>query len=204
MTLPTSHEITAEGFTSTWAIPHLARNYPQSWVSANAQYNLTEFTAGVDLFEPVFLYSKVTRAAKYGILFVGLTFLTFLIFELTTQIRLHYVQYGLIGVALIIFYLVLLSIAEHTAFLTAYIVAAVINIGLITLYTGAALKSWSKAGVIFVLLSALYAVLYSLLQLEDYALLMGTMLLLSVLMVLMYVTRNLRVNPSKMDKIPRL
>lgn len=204
MTLPTHHEITADGFTSSWAIPHLARNYPQSWVSANAQYNLTEFTAGVDLFEPVFLYSKVTRAVKYGILFVGLTFLTFLIFELTTQIRLHYVQYGLIGVALTIFYLVLLSIAEHTAFLTAYIVAAVINIGLITLYTGAALKNWSKAGIVFVLLSALYAVLYSLLQLEDYALLMGTMLLLSVLMVLMYVTRNLRVNTSKTDQIPRL
>ncbi|MDH3608608.1 MAG: inner membrane CreD family protein, partial [Gammaproteobacteria bacterium] len=103
---------------------------------------------------------------------------------------------GLIGVALTLFYLVLLSIAEHTAFLTAYIIAAIINIGLITIYTGAALKNWTRAGVIFVLLSALYTVLYSLLQLEDYALLMGTMLLLFVLMVLMYVTRNLRVNSS--------
>lgn len=196
MTLPTNYEITADGFTSSWTIPHLARNYPQSWVYADQNYHLGEFTAGVDLFEPVFLYSKVTRAVKYGILFVGLTFLTFLIFELTTQTRLHYVQYGLIGVALTLFYLVLLSIAEHTAFLTAYIIAAIINIGLITIYTGAALKNWTRAGVIFVLLSALYTVLYSLLQLEDYALLMGTMLLLFVLMVLMYVTRNLRVNSS--------
>ncbi len=196
MTLPTNYEITADGFTSSWTIPHLARNYPQSWVYADQNYHLGEFTAGVDLFEPVFLYSKVTRAVKYGILFVGLTFLTFLIFELTTQTRLHYVQYGLIGVALTLFYLVLLSIAEHTAFLTAYIIAAIINIGLITIYTGAALKNWTRAGVIFVLLSALYTVLYSLLQLEDYALLMGTMLLLFVLIVLMYVTRNLRVNSS--------
>lgn len=194
MTLPTNYEISADGFTSSWMIPHLARNYPQSWVYGNENYHLGEFTAGVDLFEPVFLYSKVTRAVKYGILFVGLTFLTFLIFELTTKTRLHYVQYGLIGVALTLFYLVLLSVAEHTAFLTAYMVAAAINIGLITIYTGAALKNWARAGVIFVLLSALYAVLYSLLQLEDYALLMGTMLLLSVLIVLMYVTRNLRVN----------
>jgi len=196
MTLPTHYEVTDEGFTSSWTIPHLARNYPQSWVSsnANASYNLGEFTAGVDLFEPVFLYTKVTRAVKYGILFVGLTFLTFLIFELTTQARLHFVQYGLIGVALTLFYLVLLSIAEHTTFLTAYLVAAAINIGLITIYTGTALKNWSRASVIFVLLSALYTVLYSLLQLEDYALLMGTMLLLSVLIVLMYVTRNLRGN----------
>lgn len=204
MTLPTHYEITDEGFTSSWTIPHLARNYPQSWVSSNATYNLGEFTAGVDLFEPVFLYTKVTRAVKYGILFVGLTFLTFLIFELTTQTRLHFVQYGLIGVALTLFYLVLLSIAEHTTFLTAYIAAAAINIGLITIYTGTALKNWSRAGVIFVLLSALYTVLYSLLQLEDYALLMGTMLLLSVLMVLMYVTRNLRVNGPDPDEIPTI
>lgn len=194
MTLPAHYEITADGFTSSWMIPHLARNYPQTWVYGNENYHLSEFIAGVDLFEPVFLYSKVTRAVKYGILFVGLTFLTFLIFELTTKTRLHYVQYGLIGVALTLFYLVLLSIAEHTAFLTAYVVAATINIGLITIYTGTALKNWIRAGVVFALLSALYAVLYSLLQLEDYALLMGTMLLLSVLMILMYVTRNLRVN----------
>ena len=194
MVLPTSHEIQNDGFNSTWSIPHLARNYPQTWVVPNNSYNLNEFVAGVDLFEPVFLYSKVTRAVKYGILFVGLTFLTFLIFELTTQSRLHFVQYGLIGIALSLFYLVLLSIAEHLSFLTAYIIAAIVNIGIITLYTSAALKSWSKAIIIFVLLTALYIVLYSLLQLEDYALLMGTMLLLLVLIVLMYVTRNLRVN----------
>ncbi len=204
MTLPTHHEITDTGFTSEWTIPHLARNYPQSWVLGNASYHLEEFVAGVDLFEPVFLYSKMTRAVKYGILFIGLTFLTFLIFELTMQARLHYVQYGLIGVALAIFYLVLLSIAEHTTFLNAYIIAALINIGLITLYTAAALKNWSRACIIFVLLAALYTVLYSLLQLEDYALLMGTMLILSVLMVLMYVTRNLRVNASNADQIPHL
>ncbi len=204
MTLPSKHKITETGFTAEWVIPHLARNYPQAWVSGNAGYHLGEFVAGVDLFEPVFLYSKMTRAVKYGILFIGLTFLTFLIFELTMQARLHYVQYGLIGVALAIFYLVLLSIAEHTAFINAYIVAAVINIGLITLYTAAALRNWSKAGIIFVLLGALYAVLYSLLQLEDYALLMGTMLLLSVLIVLMYVTRNLRVNSSSDSNIPHL
>ena len=204
MTLPARHEISKTGFTSEWTIPHLARNYPQSWVHGQANYHLGEFVAGVDLFEPVFLYSKMTRAVKYGILFIGLTFLTFLIFELTVHARLHYVQYGLIGVALAIFYLVLLSIAEHTVFLQAYIIAAVVNISLITLYTAAALKSWSRASIIFVLLAALYTVLYSLLQLEDYALLMGTMLLLSVLMVLMYVTRNLRVKSPTLGNIPHL
>jgi len=204
MTLPSEYKIKDDGFTSMWSIPHLARNFPQSWATSGKTYNLSEFTAGVDLFEPVFLYSKVTRAVKYGILFVGLTFLTFLIFELTMKARLHFVQYGLIGVALSLFYLILLSVAEHTAFLSAYIIAATINVGLITMYTFAALKSWSRSGVIFVLLGALYAVLYSLLQLEDYALLMGTMLLLSVLIVLMYVTRNLRVNTSNSSQIPHL
>ena len=197
MILPTKYKVKADGFTSTWSIPHLARNFPQTWVAPNQTYNLSEFVAGVDLFEPVFLYSKITRAVKYGIMFVGLTFLTFIIFELTTQSRLHFVQYGLIGIALALFYLVLLSIAEHASFFTAYIIAALINIGLISLYTAAALKNWSKAGIIFVLLAALYSVLYSLLQLEDYALLMGTMLLLSVLIVLMYVTRNLHVHSPK-------
>jgi len=204
MTLPSDYEIKDDGFTSTWSIPHLARNFPQSWLASSKTYNLNEFTAGVDLFEPVFLYSKVTRAVKYGILFVGLTFLTFLIFELTMQSSLHFVQYGLIGITLSLFYLVLLSVAEHTAFLTAYIIAASINIGLITLYAAAALKSWLRAGIMLVLLAALYAVLYSLLQLEDYALLVGTMLLLSVLIVLMYVTRNLRVNSAGSDRIPHL
>lgn len=196
MTLPTKYEINDDGFTSSWSIPHLARNFPQSWVAFSSEYNLSEFTAGVDLFEPVFLYSKVTRAVKYGILFIGLTFLTFLIFELTTQARLHFVQYGLIGIALALFYLVLLSVAEHASFLKAYVIAACINIGLITLYTAAVLRNWSKSAMILVLLAALYTVLYSLLQLEDYALLMGTMLLLSVLIVLMYVTRNLSVKGS--------
>ena len=191
MTLPTEYKINDDGFTSSWSIPHLARNYPQSWVAQAAEYNLSEFTAGVDLFEPVFLYSKVTRAVKYGILFIALTFLTFLIFELTAQARLHFVQYALIGIAMALFYLVLLSVAEHASFLKAYLIAACINIGLITLYTAAVLRNWSKSAMILVLLAVLYIVLYSLLQLEDYALLMGTMLLLSVLIVLMYVTRNL-------------
>lgn len=197
--LPSSYNVEDDGFTASWEVPHLARSFPQTWVSGNNEYDLYEFVAGVDLFEPVFLYSKIIRAVKYGILFVGLTFLTFLIFELTTQSRLHFVQYGLIGIALSLFYLLLLSIAEHTTFLTAYIVAASTNVGLITAYTAAAIKTGSKSVIIFVLLSALYIVLYSLLQLEDYALLMGTMLLLAVLIVMMYVTRNLRVDSKAME-----
>ena len=84
-------------------IPHLARNYPQLFSYPSQNFVLDEFLTGVDLFEPVFLYSKVTRAVKYGLLFVGLTFLVFLIFELVAGVRLHFLQYGLIGVALCLF-----------------------------------------------------------------------------------------------------
>ncbi len=190
--LPDAYETSEAGFEATWSIPHLARNYPQLFAYPGQGFDLSEFLVGVDLFEPVFLYSKITRAVKYGLLFVGLTFLVFLIFELISSARLHLVQYGLIGIALSLFYLTLLSLAEHTDFSRAYVIASAVNIGMITLYAGAALRSWARAGIILALLSTLYTLLFSLLHLEDYALLMGTALLLAVVAVLMYLTRDLR------------
>ncbi len=191
--LPTAYDARDDGFEATWVIPHLARNYPQLFTHSDQGFDLSEFLVGVDLFEPVFLYSKVTRAVKYGLLFVGLTFLTFLIFELVASARLHLVQYGMIGIALSLFYLTLLSLAEHIDFLRAYVLASAMIIGMITLYTGAAFKSWTRAGIVFALLSTLYTLLFSLLRMEDYALLMGTALLLVIVAVLMYLTRDLRV-----------
>ena len=88
----------------------------------------------------------------------------------------------------------MLSFAEHIRFLHAYVFASAVNIGMITLYTGAAIRSWARAGVILVLLTTLYTLLFSLLHLEDYALLMGTVLLMVVIAVLMYLTRNLKPN----------
>lgn len=190
--LPAQQTIGDQGFTASWSIPHLARNYPQAWVLEREQQNLGELTGGVNLFEPVFLYSRVTRAVKYGLLFVGLTFLTFVIFELTVAARLHYVQYALVGLALAMFFLTLLSLAEHIPFLTAYGAASAVVVVMITLYTGAALGRWGQAAIVGLLLVSLYSVLYALLQMEDYALLVGTALLLVALMVLMYVTRHIQ------------
>jgi len=190
--LPTAYEARDDGFEATWSIPHLARNYPQLFSHPAQAFELSEFLVGVDLFEPVFLYSKVTRAVKYGLLFVGLTFLVFLIFELISSARLHFVQYGLIGISLSVFFLTLLSLAEHIDFRSAYVLASVVNIGLITLYTGAVLRSWARASIVLVLLSTLYTLLYSLLHMEDYALLIGTILLLSVVAILMVLTRDLK------------
>ena len=190
--LPGRYAVRSDGFDADWEIPHLARHYPQLWALNQATYDVNSFTAGVRLFEPVFLYSLVTRAVKYGLLFIALTFMIFLIFEVTVQARLHVVQYGLIGLALTLFYLTLLSLAEHIDFLTAYLCASAIIILMITGYAAAALRSVTRTAIIFVLLVGLYTILYSLLQLEDYALLMGTGLLLAVVIVLMYVTRHLR------------
>ena len=190
--LPTQREINEKGFTAQWSIPSLARSFPQSWIAENSKEQLNSLLTGVDLYEPVVLYSLVSRAIKYGGLFIILTFLTFLIFELTQKTKLHYVQYTLIGLSLGIFFLGLLSLSEHIDFLLAYIISSMITISSISIYTWFNAKNIKQSLSIFVLLLALYIILYSLLQLEDYALLMGTGLLLSILFVLMWITRNLR------------
>jgi len=187
-TLPESRSVSADGFSARWVVPHLARNFPQTFRN-DAQVDLQEFTAGVSMFEPVSLYSRITRAVKYGILFIGLTFLTLLAFEFAIRKRLHVVQYGLIGCSLSLFYLVLLSLSEHMQFLGAYAIAAGLTISMITGYTWAVLGSVAKASVVFAMLASLYSILLSLLHLEDYALLMGTALLVVVVAILMLVTR---------------
>jgi len=192
--LPSKREITDSGFAAHWSIPHLARNYPQLWVIEEQDFNIHEFSAGVNLFEPVSLYSQITRTIKYGILFIALTYITFVIFELGIKRRLHLVQYGVIGLALTLFYLSLLSLAEHIDFSRAYIAAAALISTMISLYAYSAVRSFSRAGLVFLLLSGLYTILYSLLKLEDYALLVGTVLLLVILAVVMYFTRHIGSN----------
>jgi len=188
--LPQKREITEAGFTANWSVPHLARNYPQMWTIEEQQFDIHEFSSGVNLFEPVTLYSKITRAIKYGSLFIALTYITFLIFELGIKRRLHLVQYTMIGLAMSLFYLTLLSLAEHIMFLPAYVVSAGIIVVMISFYVYAMMRKVVRAGLIAVLLTGLYSILYTLLNLEDFSLLVGTGLLLAVLAVLMYLTRN--------------
>ncbi len=189
--LPDQHLVSKDGFEASWSIPHLARNYPQLWTLGAQEYNLNEFNAGVNLFESVSLYSQITKAIKYGLLFFTLTYITFLIFELGIGRRLHIVQYGVIGLALSMFYLTLLSMAEHYGFFNAYISAACIIIVMISLYAYAAIRSLARTSIISILLLGLYSLLYSLLKLEENALMAGTGLLLFILGVLMFLTRNI-------------
>lgn len=197
--LPDQHEVSDDGFDAKWSVPHLARNYPQLWTLETQTFDVNEFSAGVNLFESVSLYSQITRAIKYGVLFFALTYITFLIFELGIGRRLHVVQYGMIGLALSMFYLTLLSMAEHAGFFNAYISAAAIIILMISLYAFAAIRSLGRTGIISLLLVGLYTMLYSLLKLEDYALLAGTVLLLAILAVMMYLTRN--IGNTELEKV---
>jgi inner membrane protein len=147
--------------------------------------------ASVSLLQPVDPYSQVDRATKYGFLFIGFTFLALLMFDVVAGVRVSPVEYLLMGVALILFFVLLLAFAEVIGFAPSYLLASSAIAGLNTAYSAAILKSWRRAAYIGGLLIALYAVLYVLLSLEAYSLLIGSLLLFGALAAVMYVTRRL-------------
>ena len=147
--------------------------------------------ARIDLVQPVDLYSRVNRAAKYGFLFIGFTFVAFLLFDVIGGIRVSAVEYLLVGAALVLFFVLLLAFAELIGFTAAYVVASAAIIGLNTAYSAAVLKSWRRALLIGALLTGLYVVLYVLLSLEAFSLLIGSLMLFVALAAVMYLTRNL-------------
>ena len=146
---------------------------------------------GVSLVDPVNVYTQADRASKYGLLFVLLTFVGFFIFELVRQLRIHPIQYGLVGLALAIFFLLLLSLSEHIPFHWAYLVASVACIGLLAFYLSAVLRSIGRGLGFAAMLATLYAALYGLLVSEDNALVLGSGLLFVILAALMVATRRL-------------
>ena len=168
---------------------HLNRNFPQQWTGKNS--DITTSTFGVDLLLPVDEYQKTMRTAKYAIMFIGLTFLTFFMFELLSGNHIHPVQYLLIGFALLIFYTLLLSLSEYITFGWAYFAAAGAIIGLITVYSFLMMSNRLKSAIVSGVLVLLYGYLYVLLQLQDFALLMGSIGLFIVLSSVMYLTRHI-------------
>ncbi len=188
--LPNSRKVTDKGFSAQWELSHLSRNYPQVF-RASQDITLQEVTAKTILFEPVTHYSKVKRSVKYGILFICLTFLALFVFDLKKQVNFSLIQYGLVGVSLSLFYLLLLSLSEHISFLASYLVAVLIATISIASYVGVAAKSMRSALLMSGLLLTLYSVLYSILQLEQFALLTGTLFLILIMLTLMYATRHL-------------
>jgi inner membrane protein len=193
--LPESHTVRADGFTASWSIPYFGRSYAQQWradeIERVAPRGAVDGSAfGVDLFLPVDAYQKTERAQKYAVLFLLLTFLTFFVYETWSPVAVHSVQYLLVGAALCLFYLLLLSLSEHLGFGPAYGIAAVAIVSLITGYAWAILAGGGRALLLGGILTTLYGYLYVLLQVEDYALLLGALGLFLVLAVLMFLTRR--------------
>lgn len=166
--------------------PHSGGSGPYSTSGAGEPSSVT-----ISLIQPVDLYDQVSRATKYGFLFIGFTFVAFLLFDLIGGVRISSVQYILVGVALILFFVLLLAFAEIIGFALAYIAASVATIGLITAYAASVLSTWRRAAIIGGLLAALYAVIYILLSLEAYSLLIGSLLIFAALAGVMFVTRRL-------------
>lgn len=188
--LPDSSEITDEGFTASWTIPHLARTLPQI-TREDYSHNLrNRMSFGVQLIEVNDFYQKSYRAAKYAILFIALTFLSVLLIEKGTERPAHPVQYLLIGLAQSIFVLLMVAYAEQMGFTPAYILASAATIGLLTFFGWTGLGLGRRSWVLFALLVVLYAVLYLILWSADFALLAGATLAFGALAATMYFTRN--------------
>ncbi len=203
---PKDRVISANGFTATWNISALSSDAQQEMSklergesartdAAPAAAAAAASAATIDHFsvafiEPVNIYTQADRAVKYGLMFVALTFAAFFLFELLKQLPIHPVQYTLVGLALALFFLLLVSLSEHISFLSAYLVASACCIVLIGFYLAFALRNWLRGLGFGVALTLLYGVLFGLLQSENNALVMGSILMFAVLAAIMVITRK--------------
>ncbi|WP_338494784.1 cell envelope integrity protein CreD [Pseudomonas trivialis] len=192
--LPTQREVTNKGFTARWQTSFFATNLEQALQSCLDRQTREDFnnrSFGVNFIDPVDQYLKSDRAIKYALLFIALTFGGFFLFEVLKNLALHPIQYALVGVALAFFYLLLLSLAEHLGFALAYLISASACVLLIGFYLCHVLRSLAHGLGFSAGLAALYGLLYRLLGAEDYALLMGSLLLFALLGTVMVLTRKL-------------
>lgn len=187
--LPNERTITDKGFSSKWSFNQA--NLPFATVIKQNTIADKKMDFGVSLVQPADQYGKTMRSVKYAILFIGLTFAFFFIIELMQKKPFHPVQYVLVGLALVIFYTLLLSISEYIRFDAAYLVAALATILLISLYAKGHFNSWKTAGIFFSLLSCLYSFIFILIRLEDTALLVGSIGLFIVLALVMFASRRI-------------
>lgn len=186
--LPDNREVSSKGFTANWKILDLNRNYPQQW--KDDAYSFVDTAFGVRLIRPVDEYLKNERTAKYAILVIGLTFLIYFFFETLRKFRIHPFQYLLIGLALVVFYLLLLSLSEQIGFNQAYATASIATIGLISFYSASVLRLPKLLLQLTLLLGIIFGFIFVVLQLEDYALLAGTLGIFVALAAVMFYSRK--------------
>ncbi|MBA4290511.1 MAG: cell envelope integrity protein CreD [Pseudomonas sp.] len=192
--LPSSRDVSTEGFKAQWQTSFFATNLEEALATCVRGDNCEVLSArhfGVSFVDPVDQYLKTERAIKYALLFIGLTFAVFFLFEVLKRMAVHPVQYALVGMSLALFYLLLLSLSEHLSFALAYGIAAIACVLLIGFYVSHVLRSAKRGAGFATLLALLYGMLFALLGAEDYALLMGSVLVFGVLAAVMVLTRKL-------------
>jgi inner membrane protein len=207
--LPENSKITNEGFSASWKILNFNRGFGQQGtgsfvnidnadpISGDLGYAYASSEPkidkpfGVRLLLPVDEYQKNNRSVKYAIMLIILTFTTFFFIEILSKKRFHPIQYLLVGFTIVLFYIAMLSFSEHIHFNTAYWISCAITLGMTTLYSKAVFQNTKLAAIVFAIMGIFYLFFYSILQLEDYALLMGSCGLILILASVMYLTRNI-------------
>ena len=189
--LPAERSVSDAAFQAKWSIPFLGRNYPQAWkAEAGMRKEIDGSRFGVELVNPVDHYRMAERSVKYAGLFILLTFATVWLIEVLAGVRVHPIQYLMLGGALCLFYLLELSLSEHLGFPLAYTIASIAVVGMVAGYSVVVLRHLRRALVVVAGVALLYAYLYILLMNEDYALLIGSVGLFLILAAIMYATRR--------------
>jgi len=191
------YSLNDKGFNAKWNILHFNRNIPEAWTDNKIQ-SFDDSSFGVNLVDTLDHYQQNMRSAKYAFMFIALTFVVFFFVEVLTKKKIHPIQYLLVGIALILFYSLLLSISEQLNFGIAYLLASIATIGLIAVYAHSIFKNKTQTGILTVVLGVLYLFLYVVLQLEDIALLIGSIGLFIILGIIMYFSR--KINWYKQDE----
>jgi inner membrane protein len=187
--LPGTRAVSDDGFSATWSVSYYGRDFGQ--IAHGELPGIESSLFGVDLLPGIDSYRSVDRAVRYGVLFIVLAFMSFFLFEVVAKVRIHPFQYAMVGLALGVFFLILLALSELVPFVVAYSSAAAGTIALVVTYMVPVLKTGRRSGIAAALLGASFALLFVVLQAEDYALLAGSLVVFAALAVTMRLTRKL-------------
>lgn len=182
-------KISKNGFEAQWKVLETNRRFGQSFFDNLP--DLSDFAFGTEFLVPVDDYQKTSRTSKYGFMIIGLTLLVFLLIQISSKIPIHPFQYLMIGLALVLFYTLLISISEHKNYLFAYVISGTAIVSMITIYSRSILKSTKFTLLILGSMLGLYSFIFVIIQLEDYALLVGSIGLFVILAIIMYTSRKI-------------
>ncbi|MCX6148813.1 MAG: cell envelope integrity protein CreD [Candidatus Kapabacteria bacterium] len=187
--LPDNRNVGDNGFVAKWEVLQLNRAFPQSFIGSIK--GIDESSFGVNLKVPIDEYQKSMRSAKYAVIFISLTFLIFFFVQILNNVQIHPIQYLIVGLALCVFYTLLISISEHLKFDIAYLISSISIISMITLYAKSIFKNKILTLVLCFILAFIYIFIYIIIQMEDYSLLIGSIGLFTILGAVMYLSRKI-------------